>query len=118
MMKLEDLVQAILDNRPLDARQWVADAQREGVRFDQLPPPELQSPEARALAAGIVELLAARGEQIPPAWSTQVPALADEYFVSPQLRHMKRSAADARLNGPEPLRRRNIVAPVSFLSIV
>jgi len=67
MLKLEELVRAILSDDLLEARQWVADAQRSGVRFAALPAPSLQSDQERALAAGLVELLAARDEQAPPA---------------------------------------------------
>jgi len=99
-MKLEDLVHAILGDRPLEARQWVADAVRAGIRFDQLPLPDLESKRERALAAGLAELLAIRGDQAPPAWTTEVGP-----------------SEEARVNGPEPLRRRNVYASPNFLSI-
>jgi len=56
IMNLEDLVHAILGDRPLEARQWVADAARAGIRFDQLPLPDLESKRERALAARLAEL--------------------------------------------------------------
>jgi len=116
-MKLEDLVHAILGDRPLEARQWVADAVRAGIRFDQLPLPDLESKRERALAAGLAELLAIRGDQAPPAWTTEVGPLAEPFFVSRRLQQMPRSAEEARVNGPEPLRRRNVYASPNFLSI-
>jgi hypothetical protein len=117
MLKLEELVRAILNNDLLEARQWVADAQRSGVRFASLPAPSLQSDRERALAAGVVELLAARGEQAPPAWANEIGSLSEPFFVGTRLREMRRSAEDAKLNGPEPLRRRNIFASPNFLTI-
>lgn len=117
MLRLEELVRAILSDALLEARQWVADAQRSGVRFASLPAPSLQSDRERALAAGLVELLAARGEQAPPAWASQIGALSEPFFLGTRLKEMRQSAEDARLNGPEPLRRRNIFASPNFLTI-
>lgn len=117
MLKLEELVRAILGNDLLEARQWVADAQRTGMRFDSLPVPSLQSNRERALAAGLVELLAFRGEQAAPAWASQIGSLPEPFFVGKRLKEMRRSAEDAKLNGPEPLRRRNIYASPNFLTI-
>jgi len=117
MMKLEELVRAVLDNQLVEARQWIADAQRTGVRFDALPAPAVQSNQERVLAAGLVELLAFRGEQMPPAWASEVGSLPEPFFVGKRLKEMPRSAEDAMVNGPEPLRRRNIYASPNFLTI-
>ena len=117
MMKLEKLVRAILDNHLVEARQWIADAQRTGMRFDSMPLPPLQSNQERVLAAGLVELLASRDEQMAPSWAGQIGSLPEPFFVGNRLKEMPRSAEEARTNGPEPLRRRNIFASPNFLTI-
>ena len=116
-MAIEVLIKSILGGRPLDARQWVADAQRAGVRFDHMPKPHLDDSIELALAAGITELLASRVHQAPPSWTSEVGQLPEPFYVG-KLARMPRSAEEARCNGPEPLRRRNVFASPNFLSLV
>ncbi len=66
-MALEVLIQSILNGRFLEARQWVADARRAGVRFDQFLKPAFGGPVELALAAGVTELLAEKEHRSPPA---------------------------------------------------
>jgi hypothetical protein len=112
---IEVIIKSILSGRPLDARQWVADAKRSGVRFDRMPKPQLSDSVELALAAGITELLASREHQAAPSWTSEIGTLAPFYIG--KLAQMPRSAEDARCNGPEPLRRRNVFASPNFLSI-
>ena len=116
-MAIEVLIQSILNGRPLDARQWVADAKRAGLRFDRMAKPQLRGSVELALAAGITELLASRQQQAPPSWTSEIGKLAEPFYIG-KLAQMPRSAEDARCNGPEPLRRRNVFAAPNFLSIV
>ena len=115
-MAIEVLVKSILDGRPLDARQWVADAKRAGVRFDRIAKPQLCDSIELALAAGITELLASREHQAAPSWTSEIGQLPEPFYIG-KLAEMPRSAEDARCNGPEPLRRRNVFASPNFLSI-
>jgi hypothetical protein len=114
---IEVLIKSIVDGRALDARQWVADAKRAGVRFDRMPRPQLRDAVELALAAGITELLASRDQQAAPSWTSEIGRLPEPFYVG-KLAKMPRSAEEARSNGPEPLRRRNVFASPNFLSVV
>ena len=116
-MAIEVLIKSILSGRALDARQWVADAKRSGVRFDRMPKPQLRDSVELALAAGITELLASREHQVAPSWTSEIGKLAEPFYIG-KLAQMPRSAEEARCNGPEPLRRRNVFASPNFLSII
>src|SRR4051812_2632561 len=114
-MDLTDLVQRLLAYDTLAARQWVADAQREHVVWSALTRPDLDGVEL-SLAAGLAELLAARAGQTPTAWTAAVPGVAEPVFLvraaetMPRLRHL------CETEGPEPLRRRHLLAPPDFLT--
>jgi len=79
--------------------------------------PALQDSVELALAAGITELLASREHQAAPSWTSEIGRLAEPFYIG-KLAQMPRSAEDARCNGPEPIRRRNVFASPNFLSIV
>jgi hypothetical protein len=69
-----------------------------------------------AVAAGIVELMAGRASQDPPTWTKDIGAAPEPVLlvraaaVLPRLRRM------CEEEGPEPLRRRRILAPPEFLT--
>jgi hypothetical protein len=115
-MELSDLVRSLLDGNALGARQWVADAGRTRLSWTSLPMPQDLDAVGLAVAAGIVELLAGRAGQEPPIWTKDIgPApepvlLVRAAAVLPRLRRM------CEEDGPEPLRRRRILAPPEFLT--
>jgi hypothetical protein len=116
-MDLRDLVEAILDGDLLTARQWVADAQRERVDWESLAYPSDLIGREITIAAGLVELLARRAGNRPPAWTEAVGAEQEPIVLDPGLEQMPRSLAQAKASGPEPLRRRNLLALPDFLNV-
>jgi len=116
-MDLHELVKALLMGDLLAARQHVADAQRSNVTWSRLPPPTGLSERELAVAAAIVELLASRNASAPPQWTQAVGALREVLILDPGLDQMPRSFALAKIAGPEPLRRRNLVALPDFLDV-
>jgi hypothetical protein len=84
---IRDLVSALIQRDALRARQWVADAERAGFDWSRATEPQGLDAIASALAAGLVE----------------VEAL-------PRLRRL------CEQEGPEPLRRRGLLAPPDFLT--
>jgi hypothetical protein len=114
---IEVLIRSILGGRFLEARQWVADAHRAGVRFDRILKPTHLGRVELALAAGVMELLAEREHQAAPGWTQEVGQLAEPFYLG-KLAQMPHSAEEARRNGPEPLRRRNVFALPNFLTVV
>ncbi len=116
-MDLSELVHALLAGDMLTARQCVADAQREHLEWDQLRQPLGLSDRELSVAAGIVELLASRAGSTPPSWTKTIGAVRKPLILDPGLEQMPRSFARAKTDGPEPLRRRNLIALPDFLDV-
>ena len=115
-MDLRDLVRALLLFDALTARQWLADATRTGLVWSNVPPPLGLDETEAALAAGVVELLASRSGQTPPGWAAAIPAAPSVLFLVRSAATMPRLRATCELEGPEPLRRRGLLAPPDFLT--
>jgi len=116
-MDLRELVRAILSGDLLSARQWVADAQRAAVQWENFAQPAGLDEREMTVAAGLAELLATRAGAIPPSWTLSVGASDELLFLDPGLQDMPRTLAHAKAEGPEPFRRRNLIASPDFLSI-
>ena len=116
-MDLRDLVRALLDFDALAARQWLADAQRSGFLWSEVPTPAGLNATELATAAGVVEILAARTGQPPPGWAASVPPAPERLFLVRAASSMPRLRSLCEREGPEPLRRRGLLAPPEFLSI-
>ncbi len=116
-MDLSDLVHAILGFDALSARQWLADAQRAGFVWAETPVPVGLDATELATAAGVAELLAGRAGQKPPGWAASVPPAPERLFLVRAAASMPRLRSLCEQEGPEPLRRRGLLAPPEFLSI-
>lgn len=116
-MDLEDLVHALLRFDALSARQWLADAQRSGLVWTDVPTPIGLDATELATAAGVAELLAERTGQPPPSWAASVPSAPERLFLVRAASSMPRLRSLCEQEGPEPLRRRGLLAPPEFLKI-
>ena len=116
-MDVPELVKALLSGDLLTARQWVADARRADIRWEQLERPEGLDDREMSVAAGVVELLASRAGGRAPAWTDAVGPQAEVVILDPGLEQMPRSFARAKADTPEPLRKRNLVALPDFLDV-
>jgi len=116
-MDLPELVRAVLAGDLIAARQWVADADRAGLEWESIERPADLNERELSVAAGIAELLAARRGAIPPSWTTDVGAWRETVILDPGLETMPRSFAHAKSSGPEPLRKRNLLALPDFLDV-
>jgi hypothetical protein len=117
-MELRDLVRAILSGNLLAARQWVADAQRAHLQWDTCALPGGLDERELSVAAGLVELLAARAGERAPAWTATIGAAQTEpLFLDPGLAQMPRTLERTKRDAPEVLRRRNLFASPDFLEI-
>lgn len=115
-MDLRDLVAALLAGETLTARQWVADAARSGFDWTDVPRPTGLDASAMAVAAGVAEMMAARARASAPLWTKAVPAAPDTVFLVRAAQTMPRLRRTCELEGPEPLRRRRVLAPPEFLT--
>ena len=116
-MDITELVHALLAGDLLTARQCVADSRRLQVQWERLEQPRDLSDREMSVAAGIVELLASRSGVAPPDWTQSVGGVRELLILDPGLEQMPRSFARAKANGPEPLRKRNLIALPDFLDV-
>ncbi len=115
-MQVEDLVQALLRFDALTARQWVSDARRANIDWPAVPEPSMLDASGRVVAAGVVEMLAARAGAVPPGWTANVGSAAEPILLVRAAGSMPRLRRLCEVEGPEPLRRRGVLAPPDFLT--
>ncbi len=116
-MDLSELGDAVLAGDLLRARQWIADARRENVRWDAIPFPEDMDRRSLTVVAALLELFASRAGGNPPPWTNAIGALDDLVVLDPGLQAMRRSFAFAKEHGPASLLKRNLVALPDFLNV-
>jgi hypothetical protein len=113
---VRDLVAALVDRDALRARQWVADAERRGFDWARVTSPPGLDPLGLALAAGLVELMAERHGAEAPSWTASVPGVPEPVFLVRAAESLPRLRRLCEEEGPEPLRRRGLLAPPGFLT--
>jgi hypothetical protein len=87
------------------------------LRWIEVERPQGLSEQEIAVAAAMLELLSSRSGAEPPPWTASVGALRDPVVLDPGLEDMPRSFAHAKSDGPEPLRKRNLLALPDFLDV-
>jgi hypothetical protein len=115
MELIEQLAQAALARDNLRLRGLVQDLLRGKTPLSQLARPSSRDPRVLATSAALVELLAVRQGQNPPAWTKEVGALNEPFFLVESAAHMKRLRELCETQSPEPLRKRRLYAPPNFL---
>ena len=116
-MDIRELVGALMVGDLLTARQFVSDALREDVNWARVEQPSGLDEQRLAVAAAVIELLASRVGQLSPPWTTNIGPTHEPLILDPGLEQMPRSFAYAKMLGPEPLRRRNLIALPDFLDV-
>lgn len=115
-VEILDLIDALVAREALAARQWIADASRSGWDWSEVEQPPRLDPQRLAVAAAVVELMAQRQGRLAPAWTSAVPALPVPLFLVRAAESLPRLRRLCEEEGPEPLRRRRILAPPDFLT--
>ena len=115
-MDLCDLVSALVSRDALRARQWVADAERAGFDWTRIAEPHGLDRLGLAVAASVVEMMAGRRGSRPPAWTSAVPPAPQRLFLVRAAESLPRLRRLCEEEGPEPLRRRGLLAPPDFLT--
>src|SRR5947207_15898669 len=105
-MDIRDLVDALAGNDTLAARQWVADAMRDGIRFGDLKLPVGLNPTELAIAAGLVEMFCERAGCSSPDWTGLIGKAPETVLLVRAAQSMPRLRRLCEEEGPEPLRRR------------
>ena len=116
-MQIRILVEALMTFDVLSARQWVADAQRLPISWSDVARPAGMDAEQISVAAGVVELLAERSGQAPPDWTREVGESPKGNYLVRAAQSMPRLRQLCEQERPEPLRRRQVMAPQEFLSV-
>lgn len=114
-MDLRDLVTTLLAYDALGARAWMTEARYSGLRWEHVPRPSGLAATELALAAGIVETMAGRTGVASPAWTASVSASPSRIYLVRAAHSMPRLRRLCEEEGPEPLRRRGLLAPPNFL---
>jgi hypothetical protein len=112
---LRDLVRALLSYDALSARVWLTEARRKQVEWSSIAAPTDATPTELALAAGLVELMAQRDGQAPPPWTASVGRSPTRIYLVRAAADMPRLRRLCEEEGPEPLKRRDLLAPPDFL---
>ncbi len=115
MSRVENIAIRILANEPLVARSLVQDFLRSSPRFAHEDAPRSLDPLVRAVAAGLVELLAERVGQPAPAWAASVGTLTTPVYLVRAASSSAKLRARMERESPEPLRKRNLFAPAGYL---
>jgi hypothetical protein len=115
MATIEELAAAALNGESLMLRSLTQDLLREQPRLSDCPPPESSDLRLVAVAAALVELLALRRNQRPPAWAAGVGAAPQPIHLLKAAARMKRLRELCETQSPEPLRKRGFYAPPNFL---
>ena len=116
-MNLNELVVAAMSGDDLAARQWVKDALRIGLDLSTMPFPNGMSPDALAVAAALVELLARRQNREPPAWVSSAGRASGPIYLLPQATSSPALRRWCEEDSPEPLRARNVYALRDYLRV-
>jgi hypothetical protein len=116
-MEIGNLIEALMNFDALRARQWVADAGRLPIRWAEVPRPVGLDPVHMAVTAGVVEMLAQRSGQQTPSWTAEIAPSPHQIYLVRSAQSMPRLRRLCEEEGPEPLRRRQILAPPQFLTV-
>lgn len=110
-----EMAEALLARDELRLRLFVQAWLREQPCFALMSQPDTTDPRLLTVAAALVELLAERGGQPPPAWTATIGSLPEPFFAVAWA-DRPGFTRDLCLNeSPEPLRQHNIFAPPNFL---
>jgi hypothetical protein len=115
MELLEQLAEAALQRDNFLLRSLVQDSTRAHLDWNLIPRPETGDPRLLALSASLAELLAARQNQTPPAWTKDIGALQELFFLVKSAESMKRLRLLCETQSPEPMRKHHLYAPPNFL---
>jgi hypothetical protein len=67
------------------------------------------------MSAALAEFLAQQNNQTPPAWTKEIGALKEPFFLLESAARMKRLRLLCETQSPEPMRKRLHYAPPHFL---
>lgn len=118
MVRVEDIARAALAYDALEVRSLVQDLLREGPDWETLPRPASPDLRVLAVAAALVELLAARAGASPAPWTSSIGAVDEPIFLLRAAATMPRTRARLTEESPAPFRNRNLFVPPGYAELV
>lgn len=115
MDPIEQLAEAAYQRDSLRLRSLVQDMVRTETDWHSLSRPKTKDVRLLAIAASLTELLAIRQNQTPPAWTKDIGALNEPFYLLRSAENMKRLRVLCETQSPEPMRKRRLFAPPNFL---
>jgi hypothetical protein len=115
MIRIDELAEAALAGDALRLRSLTQDWLGEQRPISQCAPPESDDLTLRAIAAGLVEMLAERRKEAPPAWTQKIPGVPRPIYLLKAAQTMQHLRHLCETESPPPLQRRNLLAPPTFL---
>lgn len=116
-MDLRELVRALRVGDTMAVREWAHEARRRRDDLTNLSLPSGLTQEECALAAGVLEMLAERWDVPPPPWTSRIGPAEEEVWLTLHGRRIPELRERCQRHGPEPLRRRRILALPDFMSV-
>lgn len=116
MEPIEQLARAALERDHLKLRSLVQDLTRSHTDYSILPRPATTDQRLLVVSAALAELLAQRNNQHPPAWTKEIGALKEPFFLLESAATMKHLRTLCETQSPEPMRKRLLYAPPHFLA--
>lgn len=115
MNLIEQLATAALARDSLRVRSLVLELLATYPKLENVPQPDSSDERERAIAAGLIELLAMRRNQSPPSWTKDAVGNPAPFFLLQFTQTMPRLRQLCEQESPEPLKRRLFYAPPNFL---
>ena len=115
MVRIEQLAEAALNQDAIRLRSLTQDLLRDHPKLKEFSRPNTVDFRTLAAAASLIELLAERLHQEPPAWTREIGALPEPIHLVRAAASMKHLRALCEQEAPEPLRKRGFYAPPNFL---
>ena len=115
MELLEQIARAALKRDHLTLRSLIQDWVRSGAHIQDFSRPSFTDSRLLVISAAVVELLAERRKESPPAWTMEIGSLSEPFFMLESASSMKRLRALCETQSPEPMRKRLLYAPPHFL---
>ncbi|GAB4577758.1 MAG: hypothetical protein Fur0022_04890 [Anaerolineales bacterium] len=116
MDKLEQLARAAYQHEGLLVRSLTQDLLRETSSLQDIPRPTSQDTRLLSIAASLLELLAQRQQQAPPAWVQDIGPMPEPFYLLETALLMKHLRELCETQAPEPLKKRNLYAPPNYLA--
>lgn len=102
----------------LALRSLVQELYRSGIPLSQQEKPAESDYRLLVIQAALLELLAQRWQQVPPAWVAEVGSLEEPFFLVKSALQMPNLRQLCETQAPESLKKRNIFATPNFLEFV